>query len=49
MANDNEILGDEADISMFTPIDAIEVKDLEKGTQVRISYEPNRLIGQRGR
>ena len=37
-------LGDEADISMFTPIDAIEVKDLEKGTQVRISYEPNRII-----
>ena len=37
-------LGDEADISMFTPIDSLEVKDLEKGTQVRISYDPNRIL-----
>lgn len=37
-------LGEEADISMFTPIDSIEVKDLEKGTQVRISYDPNRIF-----
>lgn len=37
-------LGDEADISMFTPIDYLEVKDLEKGTQVRISYDPNRIF-----
>ena len=37
-------LGEDADISMFTPIDSIEVKDLEKGTQVRISYDPNRIF-----
>lgn len=37
-------LGEDADISLFTPIDCIEVKDLEKGTQLRISYDPNRII-----
>lgn len=37
-------LGEEADISLFTPIEMIEVKDLEKGTQVRISYYPNRVF-----
>ena len=37
-------LGEEADISMFTPIDCIEVKELDKGTQVRISYDPNRVF-----
>lgn len=37
-------LGEEADISMFTPIDCIEVQDLERGTQVRISYSPNRVF-----
>lgn len=37
-------LGEDADISMFTPIDSIEVMDLEKGTQVRISYDPNRIF-----
>lgn len=37
-------LGDDADISMFTPIDSLEVSDLEKGTQVRISYDPNRVF-----
>lgn len=37
-------LGEDADISIFTPIDLIEVEDLEKGTQVRISYDPNRVF-----
>lgn len=37
-------LGDDADISMFTPIDCVEVKDLDKGTQIRISYDPNRVF-----
>lgn len=37
-------LGEDADISMFTPIDCIEVQDLERGTKVRISYDPNRLF-----
>ena len=37
-------LGEDADISLFTPIDTIEVKDLEKGTQVRIAYDPNRVF-----
>lgn len=35
-------LGEEADISMFTAIEHIEVKDLEKGVKVRFSYDPNR-------
>ena len=37
-------MGDDADISMFTPIDHVEVKDLDKGTQIRISYDPNRVF-----
>lgn len=37
-------LGDEADISIFTPIDSIEVQCLEKGSQIRISYAPNRVF-----
>ena len=37
-------LGEDADISIFTPIDCLEVQDLERGTQVRISYDPNRVI-----
>ena len=37
-------LGETADISMFTPIDCIEVNELEKGTQLRISYDPNRVF-----
>ncbi|MDE5573158.1 MAG: hypothetical protein K2H44_05035 [Muribaculaceae bacterium] len=35
-------LGEDTDISLFTPIDCIEVKDLGKGTQIRIAYAPNR-------
>lgn len=37
-------LGEDADISIFTPIDSVEVQNLEKGTQIRISYEPNRIF-----
>lgn len=37
-------LGEDADISLFTPIDTIEVKDLEKGSQIRIAYDPNRVF-----
>ena len=37
-------LGEDADISIFTPIDCLEVQDIEKGTQVRIAYDPNRVF-----
>ncbi len=37
-------LGEDADISLFTPIDCLEVQDLERGTQVRVSYDPNRVL-----
>ena len=37
-------LGEDADISIFTPIDALEVQELEKGTQLRIAYDPNRVF-----
>ena len=37
-------LGEDADISLFTPIDCIEVGDLEKGTQIRVAYDPNRVF-----
>lgn len=37
-------LGEDADISVFTPIEGIEVQNLEKGAQVRIAYDPNRVF-----
>ncbi|MDE5566843.1 MAG: hypothetical protein K2J12_00225 [Muribaculaceae bacterium] len=37
-------LGDDADISLFTPIDCLEVQELEKGTQIRVAYNPNRVF-----
>ena len=37
-------LGEDADISIFTPIDCLEIQDLERGTQVRMSYDPNRVL-----
>lgn len=37
-------IGVESDISIFTPIDRIEVAELKKGTLVRICYEPNRIL-----
>lgn len=35
-------IGEDADISMFTPIEQIEVSRLEKGTLVKVAYDPNR-------
>lgn len=37
-------LGDDADISLFAPIDCVEVQNLEPGTQVRLAYDPNRVF-----
>ena len=37
-------LGEDADISLFTPIDCLEVNELEKGTQIRVAYDPNRVF-----
>lgn len=37
-------MGEDADISLFTPIDMLEVKNLENGSQVRIAYDPNRVF-----
>lgn len=37
-------LGEDADISIFTPIDCIETQELERGTQLRIAYDPNRVF-----
>ena len=37
-------LGEDADISNFTLIDSIESPDLERGTQLRVSYAPNRIL-----
>ena len=33
-------LGEDADISLFTPVDCIEVQELAKGSQIQISYVP---------
>lgn len=37
-------IGDDADISIFAPIDCLEVDELEKGSQVRVTYDPNRVF-----
>lgn len=37
-------LGKDADISMFTPVDGIDVAQLKKGSQIQLCYDPNRLI-----
>ncbi|MDE5745357.1 MAG: hypothetical protein K2H84_06840 [Paramuribaculum sp.] len=37
-------LGEDADISLFTPIECLEVQNLEAGARLRISYEPNREL-----
>ena len=37
-------LGEDADISMFSPIDCIEMTDLERGSRIRITYDPNRVF-----
>ena len=35
-------IGEEADISMFSPIEGIEIETLNVGSKVRIAYEPRR-------
>lgn len=37
-------LGEDADISVFSPIDCIEVQDLDRGSQIRITYDPGRVL-----
>lgn len=37
-------LGDASDISMFSPVDKIEVAALTEGTQIQFTYDPNRLL-----
>lgn len=37
-------LGEDDDISLFTPIDCLEVQNLEAGAKLSISYEPKRLL-----
>lgn len=37
-------LGDASDISMFTPVDEIDISSLAPGTQIQIAYEPGRLL-----
>ena len=35
-------IGEDADISMFSPIKLIESTQLVKGTRIKVNYEPNR-------
>lgn len=37
-------LGEDADISLFTPVDCLEVQELAKGSQIQLSYDPNRIF-----
>lgn len=37
-------LGDASDISMFTPVDEVNVSTLTQGTQIQLTYDPDRLI-----
>ena len=37
-------LGEDADISLFTPIDCLELRELQKGTRLRVTYDPNRVF-----
>lgn len=36
-------LGPDSDISLFTPVDSIESVDLKAGTQIQVTYDPNRI------
>lgn len=38
------MLGPQSDISLFSPVECIDVDGLRKGTQVRLAYDPNRLF-----
>lgn len=35
-------LGNEADISMFTPVNGIEVRELTPGAKIKLTYDPDR-------
>lgn len=37
-------LGNQSDISMFTPVDELAIERLDEGTQVQITYDPDRVI-----
>lgn len=37
-------LGEEADISLFMPVDCIEIQELAKGSRIQIAYDPNRVF-----
>lgn len=37
-------VGEDADISVFVPIDSLEVRSLEKGARIRVSYDPDRVF-----
>ena len=39
-----KVLGEDADISLFNPIDCLDVRELEQGSQVRITYDPGRIL-----
>lgn len=39
-----KVIGEDADISVFVPIDSLEVQSLEKGVRVRVSYDPDRVF-----
>ena len=36
--------GEDADISIFTPVDSIDMENLKQGTQVQFTWEPGRMI-----
>lgn len=36
--------GEDADISVFTPVDCLDLQRLEKGSQIRLAYDPNRVF-----
>lgn len=37
-------LGPDADISVFAPVDSLDSADVKPGTQVQITYDPNRVM-----
>lgn len=37
-------LGEDADISIFTPIDCLDIQNLAKGSQIQVTYDHNRIF-----
>lgn len=37
-------LGEDCEISAFTPVESVESANLEEGTRLRITYDPRRII-----